>query len=83
MAENIVIVLSTDDIENDIRISVIRMDLGITIIYTSCLYKSYPNGYTKYNFLVSLADIAGNAISFCFIQMDLEKKINYIYNMLV
>lgn len=28
----------------------------------SCLYKSHFKGYNKYNFLISLADIARNAI---------------------
>lgn len=72
-----VIVLSADNVRNNVRICIIQIDLGMTNIYTSCLYKFHPNRYNKYNFLVLLADIMRNTIRICVIQMDLEKTIIY------
>lgn len=73
-----VIVLFGGNIKNYIRIYIIWIDLRTTIIYISCLYKSHPNKYNKYNFLMSLIDVSKNAIKIGVIQMDLEKTITYI-----
>ncbi len=53
------------------------MNPETTMIYTSCLYKSYHNGDNKYNFLISLANIIRNDIKICVIQKDLEKIVIY------
>lgn len=66
-----VIVLSTDNIKKDFRICIIQIDLEITITYMSCLYKSYPNKYNKYNFVASLVDVMKNAIRIYIIEIDL------------
>lgn len=62
---------------NNVKICIIWIDLGTTIIYILCLYKFYPNRYNKYNFLVSLTNITRNDIRICVIQIDLEKTITY------
>lgn len=63
MAKKFIIVLSTDNVDNNFKICIIQIKLEIMIIYISCLYNFYFNWYNKYNFLMLLADIAKNSIT--------------------
>lgn len=72
-----VVVISADNIENEVKICVIQIDLDTTITYTLYLYKSHPNGYKEYNFLVLLTNVTGKAIRICVIKRDLEKITTY------
>lgn len=75
-----VVILSTNNIENHIKICIIYIDLKTINIYILCFYKFYLNRCNKYNFLILLADIAINVIRICIIQTYLKKN-NYIHNM--